>query len=117
VRCAKCGTEFDPQTEECPICRGTNEVKILSQAERENFGGVTLDSEPRDENYYHYESSGPNHRIRIHRVTFGSGGMSIGTKLLIAAIIAVVIFVFLPLALVLIGLGALVWLIRRFMVK
>jgi len=114
MRCMGCGREMEPQEQECVQCgRPRGEVQVLTREERENFQGVTLDNGQADERHYEYESGGPSHRVYVRQVTFGSGKMGLGTKLLIGAVLAFLFFVFLPLALFFIAAGSLIWIIFR----
>ncbi|MDR3589491.1 MAG: hypothetical protein P4N41_07485 [Negativicutes bacterium] len=114
MQCANCGRELEPQEQECVQCgRPRSEVQVLTREERDNFQGVTLDNGQTEQRDYEYESSGPSHRVYVRQVTFGSGKMGFGTKLLIAAVFAFLIFVFLPLALFVIVAVSLIWFVFR----
>jgi hypothetical protein len=114
MRCVGCGRELEPQEQECVQCgRPRGEVQVLTREERESFQGVTLDDGTADERHFEYESSGPSHRVYVRQVTFGQGKMGFWTKLLLAAVFAVVIFVFLPLALFFIATVSLIWIVFR----
>ncbi len=118
MRCASCDRELEPNEHECVQCgRACGEVQVLTPEEREGFQGVTLENEPADKRYYEYESSGPSHRVYVRQVTFGPGKMGFWTKLLIAAVFAVLIFVFLPLALFFIVAVSLLWFVFRLLVR
>ena len=118
MNCANCGREMDPQRMECPVCRPPrDEVQVLTPEERENFQGVTIEDPASRDRYYEYQSSGPRHRVYVRQVNFGSGQTSFWTKMVIAAVLAVLVFVFLPLALLVIAGISLVWMIVRFLSK
>jgi hypothetical protein len=113
MRCDACDRELPPHDKECPHCREKQgEVTVLSRQEREGFKGITLDSDPNpetDTKYYEYRSDNGNQRIYVRQVSFGSGKMSIWTKLLIAAVLGVLVFFVLPMFFMLVvGIG-LVW--------
>jgi hypothetical protein len=112
--CANCAKEIGPGEKECPNCgQPQGEVKVLTREERENFQGITLGDAPAEEGSYQYESRGPGHRIYVRQVSFGTGKSSFWTKLIIAAAVGVLIFVFLPLALLFMLAVTLIWTIFR----
>lgn len=116
MRCSKCGQELGPGERECSACRELHDVKVLSPQERENFQGVTLESEPPRESggqYYGYDSSGPNHRVHVRSVRFTTGGMSLWSKLAAVAVVGLLVFVFLPLAVLLVAGASLAWFLYR----
>jgi hypothetical protein len=114
--CANCAKEIGPEEKECPNCgQPQGEVKVLTPEERENFQGITLGDAPEKEGSYQYESRGPGHRIYVRQVSFGAGKTSFWTKLIIAAVLGVLIFVFLPLALFFMLAVSLIWMIFRFL--
>ena len=112
MRCDRCGEEVAPQDKECRKCgQSINEVKLLTPEERESFQGVTLEDEGAEKQYYEYENKGRGHRVYVKQVSFGSRGMGLWTKLLLAAVFAFLIFVFLPLAIFFAVALSIVWLI------
>lgn len=118
MRCANCDKEIRPEDKECPNCRRLQgEVKVLTPEERENFQGITLGDAPAQEGNYQYENHGPNQRMYVRHVTFGSGKSGFWTKLIIAAVLGVLIFVFLPLALFFILAVSLIWTIFRLLAR
>lgn len=117
MRCKTCEREVPPQEQECSYCREKQgEVTVLSRAEREDFKGITLDSEPNPEaetQYYEYQSNNGNQRVYVRHVSFGSGKMSIWTKLLIAAVLGVIVFFVLPMFFLLVAGIGIVWFVMR----
>jgi len=123
VRCANCGREVGAD-DKCS-CWQQPEATILNSEEREKFRGITVESSPSPRlddknsgnNYYEYRSNNSNQRIHIRQMNFGVGQMKWTTKLMIAAIIAIIVFVFLPLA-VLVAIGvSLIWMMVKFLRK
>ena len=50
--CKKCGFEYADGLKECPNCQAPNEPAepvVLTEAERDTFGGVTIETTPRDQ--------------------------------------------------------------------
>jgi hypothetical protein len=117
MRCPHCGAEPDSLTGKCD-CREAEaeaEVKILTPEEREGFHGVTIDDRPAERNNHEYSNSS-GQRIYVRQVTFGSGGGGLWTKLVMLAVFAAFIFVFLPVLLFFVaaaGLGLVLWLFFR----
>ena len=117
MRCASCGKVLGPD-ERCDCRVAPEEVTVLPPEERENFHGITVESRTENQSvgsYYEYRDSGTNHGIHIRRMSFGSGRMKWTTKLLLAGVFAIVVFVFLPLAILFAVAASLVWLLLRFM--
>lgn len=128
MRCPKCNEEMDQITNQCDKCeKEIAEVKVLQPDERDDFQGLTLQQgeEPSTRSggakdsstNYEYRSEGPDHRVFVRQVSFGSAGNSpfgFLTKLIVAALILFFIFVALPIALVLMVVFSLIWwLLRR----
>ncbi|MBP2653704.1 MAG: hypothetical protein H6Q73_1273 [Firmicutes bacterium] len=116
MRCASCGKDLGLD-EKCECRELPNEVTILPPEERENFQGITVESNAESQSagsYYEYQERGANQRIHIRQMTFGSGRMKWSTKLLIAGIFTIVVLVFLPLAIFVVVVASLVWLLLRY---
>lgn len=116
MRCTMCGAETETNNDKCSTCRQA-ELKILTPEEKTHFTGVTIEAETNNDskdsnNSYQYSDSGGNHRVYIKQVKFGSANSFI-SKLLIFAVIAGILFIALPVALVLVGIFSLVWFIFR----
>lgn len=116
MRCWECGAEYNQGQEQCPVCKAPlNQVKVMSPEEREQFSGITIEQQEDKEHFTGYSQD--KNRIYFRHVSFGSGS-SVGllTKLIIAAgIVALILFVALP-VMVLLGAAALVgwFFLRRF---
>lgn len=111
MQCAECGREMEPQEEKCPYCSAKGEVRVLSHEERENFQGITLGDEPVAGGDDTYESQGPHHRVYVRQVNFGSGKISIWTKLVILAVIGLLLFVVLPMFFMFFAAAGVIWFI------
>ncbi|MCR5176331.1 MAG: hypothetical protein K6C05_05715 [Anaerovibrio sp.] len=127
--CSQCGQELNADGI-CPNCH-TGNVREMQKGESHAYDGVTIDSNSTDQQsdnrgsrFYGYGSrgsSGWNGRRgsgpRIIRISSGSGFL---TKILIAAAVAVLIagfvFVALPLAVIAIVVGILVYSLYSFFV-
>lgn len=120
MHCTVCGQETGSMTESrCKNCRPEPDVQILTPEEREKFHGVTIDSDggrQDDGQQRHSTGTGQNQGVYIRQVSFGSGGGLI-SKIVIAAIIAAIIFFVLPLALFVAGGLALFWLLYRLLFR
>lgn len=119
MRCPRCGGEMNSEEQECRTCKETvGDVKVLSRDERESFDGVTLDCDSDGktrQEYRQYENSGPQHRVFVRQMSFGSGRTSIWAKLILALGLGLLVFVVLPIAFfAIIGIGILWMLLRLF---
>ena len=116
MRCTICGAETETNDDKCSACRHA-ELKILTPEEKTHFTGVTIEAETNNDskdsnNSYQYSDRGGNQRLYIKQVNFGSKN-SFFSKLLIFAVIAGILFIALPVALVLAAIFSLVWFIFR----
>lgn len=123
MKCAKCGHELDAAGH-CPYCSSeASEVRVMSREEKNLYNGITID-ENVDNTAYHQE----NHRYakgqngakiffkNVRLDSFGSNWMSkAAVFLLIAAVIGFVVFIALPVALIGIAIGAVVWFLLSFL--
>lgn len=115
MRCPNCSEPIQAGTEICPHCGQELAVTILSREERDNFKGLTIDGDGGNEerHYSGYQSSGRPQVKRIN-LSFDSSGWT--GKLLVAIILAILVFFFLPLFLfIVVGVSAIVlavWLLR-----
>ncbi|MBP2645363.1 MAG: hypothetical protein H6Q75_803 [Firmicutes bacterium] len=114
MRCVNCGRVLE-QEERCQ-CRET-EATRLAPEERENFQGITVETESdaRSNYQYRYQQQGANQGIHISHMTWGLGRMKWTTKLLIVAVIVVFVVVFLPLAVFFMVIASLLWMLTRFL--
>jgi len=116
VRCSKCNREMD-ETGKCSYCdlAGDDPVRVMSQEEQATYHGVTINdkvNEQAEQPYIH----NPYQKVYVKNVNMGHSNWV--TKLVIAlvvmAIAAFVLLVALPVALIGIGIGIVVWLILTF---
>ncbi|SDF36741.1 hypothetical protein [Sporolituus thermophilus] len=113
MRCSICGAETGDALRVCDRCRQAQaEVQVLTPDERDRFTGITIDAgeKQRDYNQSHHAGRG----VFIRHITLGWRGGWL-TKLAIAAVLAAIVFVVLPLGLMLAGAFALGWLLFRFL--
>ena len=114
MRCVHCGQDVGLQEKECPECGQLQaEIMVLTPREREEFQGITLENMSGEQQYDQYHSSGSTHRIYVRQFSLGSGKISFWTKLLLAAVFALLIFIVLPMAMVLIFVVSGAWIIAR----
>jgi len=118
MRCSKCNREMN-ETGKCSYCDsvGDDPVRVMSQEEQATYHGVTIDdkvNEQAEQPYMHVHN--PYQKVYVKNVNMGHSTWL--TKLVIAlvvmAIAAFVLFVALPVALIGIGIGIVVWLILTF---
>lgn len=124
MRCSKCNQEIDNTVDICPICGTTvqENIRVLTPEEKVGYHGVTIDSENNQKeessksNSYQYSS--PNGKIYVKNLNFGQGGnwlTKVAIMLIIAAIAGFLLFVALPVALIGIGVGIVVWTVLSFL--
>lgn len=115
MQCPNCGVQIQGGSDKCQHCGHEQAVTVLSRQERDNFNGITIEDENRESSrqYSSYES-GYQPRVKRINLSFDSGGWT--GKLIVAAILAILVFFFLPLLLfILVAVGALfmgIWLLR-----
>lgn len=115
MRCNGCGHESDEEV--CPVCgqdnRDASRVTVLPRDEKDDFDGITIDQGEGDRSdYYQQQYDRPGFgRVYIRQVNMGGGGLL--SKLLIAAVFLFILFVALPVAVLLMLIGTVIWLFRR----
>ncbi|MCX7780653.1 MAG: zinc ribbon domain-containing protein [Negativicutes bacterium] len=122
MHCSDCGKEKGDHANACPHCGYAPNITVLSPEEREQFQGVTIEQNERQEErrangYYEYTSTGPNHRVHVRHISFDSTGGGFWSRILIIlavlGFIAALLFVALPLALIVIAVAALASLVIK----
>ena len=123
MKCTKCGQEIDASGR-CPYCdHEAPEVRVMSKEEKNLYNGITIDetiehTTNRQENRaYNNKQSGANVFFKNIRLdTFGSNWMSkAAVFLLIAAVVGFVVFIALPVALIGVAIGIVVWFLLSFL--
>ncbi|HWR41598.1 zinc ribbon domain-containing protein [Sporomusa sp.] len=116
MECPNCSAQIESGASACPHCGQELAVKVLSRQERDNFNGITIEEKNDNEGrrrYTGYES-GNRARVKGINIAFDSSGWT--GKLIVAAILALLVFFFLPLLVfILLAVGAVlvtVWLLR-----
>ena len=106
MQCPNCGEKIQTGTDNCPHCGHELSVTVLSRQERDNFDGVTIEGDTGGtRRQYSGYDSGDRGRVRHINVSFGSSGWA--GKLMVAAVVAILIFFFLPVFLfILLAVGA-----------
>lgn len=115
MKCPNCDAQIQDGTGSCPHCGHEPTVTVLSRQERDSFSGITIEGEKSDRRHQYSEyESGHQPRVKRINVSFDSAGWT--GKLLVAAILAILVFFFLPVLLfILLAVGAVfmgVWLLR-----
>lgn len=118
MRCTICGAETDNNDDKCSACKQSEiNMKVLTPEERAQFTGVTIEAEPNSEQYsenkeQQFQGAKSNHRVYIRQMSFGSK-TGFFTKLLIFAVIAGILFIALPVAILFFGIVSILWFIFR----
>lgn len=129
MQCSKCGHELN-QDGRCSYCGAAEDEKVhvMSAEEKIRYNGVTIEETPEQEQsgqqYRHqsrqgyHEHGGPGvfmKHIDLGSLTGGNWAMKLAVLLLVAAVVAFLVFIALPVALIGIAIGAVVWLILSFL--
>ena len=123
MKCTKCGQELDVSGR-CPYCSPEPpEVRVMSKEEKNLYNGITIDenientAQHRENRTYTKRQDKSNiffKNIRFN--TFGSNWMSrAAVFLLIAAGLGFVVFIALPIALIGVAIGVIVWFLLSFL--
>ena len=115
LNCTVCGIEVQENEQQCSKCREIeSKVQVLTLEEKEHFSGITLEQgHVQEEGGYYKEQTNTNSQ-RVYSQQFNITSASWLTKLVIGSIVAVLLFVALPIAIVFISITSIVlYLIRR----
>lgn len=106
MQCPNCYGKIQDGTDNCPHCGRESAVTVLSRQERDSFDGITIEGETGDtRRQYHSYDAGNQSRVKHINVSFGSSGWT--GKLIVAAVLAILVFFFLPVLLfILLAVGA-----------
>ncbi|SMC99127.1 zinc ribbon domain-containing protein [Sporomusa malonica] len=116
MECPNCSAQIEPEASRCQHCGHELAVKVLSRQERDNFNGITIEEKGDSDNRRQYAGSGDRPRVKQVNIAFDSSSWT--GKLIVAAILGLLVFFFLPLFMfVVLAAGAVlvvVWLLRMF---
>ncbi|HEY3424827.1 MAG TPA: hypothetical protein VGL27_08535 [Negativicutes bacterium] len=117
MHCDVCGAELQPGEQECIKCKNSESgLQVLTPDEKKRFKGITIDDEEElsgAEESYEYRDSQSNQRIYVRHVNFSSPKIGFFTKLLIGLVLAGLVFVVLPIAVLFMVIIAIVWFLLR----
>ncbi len=114
MRCAHCGAELRPGEQQCSNCCQTETaVQVLTPEEKRQFQGVTLEQEGETETGSCYKDGNSQSDRRIYVRQINLTGTGLLTKLFFGAILAVLIFIVLPITLFFAFAGIVIWLLLR----
>jgi hypothetical protein len=124
MRCVKCDQEIDEKTGRCNRCGEmmSENIRVLTPEEKSHYNGVTIDTsdnheDSRGENVnQEYYQERPNPRVYVKNVNLNQSNWlaKVAILLIIAAIAAFMVFIALPIVLIGIGIGIVVWLVLSF---
>jgi hypothetical protein len=124
MRCVKCDQEIDEKTGRCNQCGEmmSENIRVLTPEEKSHYNGVTIDTsdnreDSRGENInQQYYQERPNQRVYVKNVNLNQSNWlaKVAIFLIIAAIAAFMVFIALPIVLIGIGVGIVVWLVLSF---
>ena len=125
MRCEKCNQEIDEKTGKCNQCGEimSENIRVLTPEEKSHYHGVTIDTNDnrediREENInQQYYRERVNQRVYVKSVNLNQSSWvsKIAIFLIIAAIAAFMVFIALPVVLIGIGVGIVVWLVLSFL--
>ncbi len=119
MQCSRCGHTLDAEGN-CAFC-GAHEdpqVRVMSKEEKLDYQGVTIDEteDPGERPKPKTEPAWNRQGIFVKSSTFGGNWASKAALiLLVAAVVAFVVFIALPVAVVGLLIGAVVWLLLSFL--
>ena len=118
MRCLKCDREIDEKIGKCTYCEEDESVRVISKEEIVGYQGVTIDTENdthREEEHY-YDQNRPKQHIYVKNINIGKSNWltKIAIFVILAAIASFLLFVALPVALIGIGIGLVVWMVLSF---
>jgi len=127
MQCKKCGRNLN-EMGRCSFCDAetSDEVRVMSRDEKNLYTGITIDESAdktpemssNHEGYYHGKekpfSMGDARHFKF-RLSGGNWISTLAVMLLVAAVIGFIIFVALPVALIGVAIGAVVWIILSFL--
>lgn len=124
MRCYKCGHELDAEGR-CSYCGMAEEPKVhvMSDDEKTQYDGITIDETSgkaeetvRPQDYRPWEGGSGIFMKHIHWSGLGGNWvMKLALLVLVAAVAAFVVFIALPVALIGIAIGAVVWILLSFL--
>ncbi len=121
MKCDQCGRELD-ENGRCGTCGADSRVRVMSREEKTSYNGITIeeDTGKRTEEGPRFYKKGVfddgGLRIRSFRLGGGNGnwlGLVLG-GLLVAAVLAFLLFVALPAVLVLVAVAVVVYVVLSF---
>lgn len=122
MKCSNCNQEFDHAFDQCPYCgtENSNAVRILTPEEKMKYDGITIESETNHQEERAYGSQNTyrqDPRVYVKKINLGSSNWvsRVVVFAIIAAILSFLLFVALPVALVGIGIGVIVWTVLSFL--
>lgn len=113
--CEKCGNQLNSGEIHCNICRhSSDKVEVLTPEEKNSFQGMTIEAVNNDENeQYQDEHRTAEQRIYFKQTHLNLSGVSLPTKLIIAALVVFMVFVALPIFLLILSVVLIGWLLLR----
>ncbi|QJW47120.1 hypothetical protein HA075_15695 [bacterium BFN5] len=113
--CEKCGNQINSGEIYCKICHHSSEdVEVLTPEEKNSFQGMTIEAVDNDTNErYQDEHRTTEERIYFKQTHLNLSGVSLLTKLVIAALLVFMVFVALPIFLLILSIILIGWLLLR----
>ena len=117
MNCRICGAEIEADEQECSKCiEMGNKVQVLTLEEKQHFNGITVEQDEGEEQGEDQYGDSRAHQgnQQMYSKQFSISSTSLLTKLFLGIILAGVIFVALPVAIVIISIvGIMTYLVRK----
>ena len=113
MECERCGAQLDAEGR-CPSCGVQDErVRVMTREEKRNYQGITIEEGGAEEDIRFERRENPWRRVRWASVGTSSWSDRLLVGLIVAAIVAFVFFVALPVAAMVVLFGIVGWLLSR----
>lgn len=110
LRCSICDSEMQADEQQCLKCQAMeNKVQVLTAEEKEHFNGITLEQghDQQGEDYRNYQKFYDDSKIYNTHIKIVQPGLlaKLAIGIVLAALLALIVFVALPIVFVVIGIA------------
>jgi len=121
MKCYQCGHEMD-ENGQCGNCGAASQVRVMSREEKASYDGITIEEDTgrssEDGPRFYKRSVFDDAGVRIHSFHLGQGNRNwvnlVLGGIIIAAVLAFLFFVALPVVLVLVAVAVVVYVVLSF---
>lgn len=120
MRCSVCNRELDESTGKCAFCAGRTDenVRVMSPEEKSQYQGVTIDTTENDRGERRqYGGARQNTGFYVKQIRLGRSNWltKLAIMVALAAIAAFVLFIALPVVLICVSVGVVIWIVLSFL--